>query len=140
MSLWRRNPFVLKYLGAAVHPGDHGIRPDDDDPRRAGLLEFTDDLRWVPAKGEGWRVPIRLIEVESPAPSWRARNDGIVLALPDGETVNVWGRTDGGLLGSMTQAGGAFSPQLTLQIRSELLARGAADASRPRRTETGDIA
>jgi hypothetical protein len=139
MSLWRRNPFGLRYLGAAVYPGDHGIRPDGDDPRRTGLLEFTDHLRWVPEKGEGWRVPIRLIEVESPAPSWRARNPGLVLALPDGETINVYGRTDGGLLGSMTQTGGVFRPQLTAQIRNELLARGAADASRPRRTELGDV-
>ncbi len=135
MSLWRRSSSLPTYLGAAVIPGDHGIGPYVDDKRRVGLLEFTDHLRWVPAEGEGWRVPIRRVEVESPPRSWRDRSEGIVLALPDGAIVNVFGRTDGGLLSSMSQMGGALSPRLTAQIRAELMERGAADTSRPVRTE-----
>ncbi len=126
----------LKYLGASVMPGDHGLRPDDD-KTHIGLLELTDHLRWVPERGEGWRVPIRLVDVESPPLSWRELGAGILLALPDVGRVRVFGRAGGGVLAFATQGGGSLSPRTSADIRRELLARGAADTSGATHTELG---
>lgn len=122
------------YLGASVMPGDDVLGPDENQAH-IGLLVLTDHLQWVPEQGDGWTVPIDQIDVESPPGSWRDAA-GIVLALPDGENVCVFGRIQGGAFGFVTRRG-YVSPPITSDIRRELLTRGATDKSRPTPTEQG---
>lgn len=120
----------LTYLGASVLPGDDIVSPDEN-PTHVGLLVLTDDLRWVPEQGDGWTVPIHLINVETPPLSRRDAGRGIVLVLPERGRVSVFGRIEGGVFSSVTHRGGFVSPPITSEIRRELIARGAADTSRP---------
>ncbi len=122
--------FRIKYIGASVHPGDHGIRAADEptDARRIGLIELTERLRWVPEVGEGWDVPISLVEVRTPPPRGIGLN-GLLLAVPGVGVVRVDGRTSSGIFSLVTQRGPMTDNGATAMLRRDLLRRGAVDSS-----------
>jgi len=67
---------------ARLDIGDHGMGVQRDDPQRVGLIEVTDELRWVPREGADWAVPLADVVVLTPL-RWPNRpSDGVELEIP----------------------------------------------------------
>jgi len=63
--------------------GDHGLGVQREDPARVGLIELTENLRWVPREGEGWTVPIAALTVHTPKSTINRPSKGVQITHPD---------------------------------------------------------
>jgi hypothetical protein len=75
-------PFKMWYTYALLDYGDHGLGHVRRDPKRVGIVELTDRIRWVPDQGEGWAFPLSAITVVSPKAPLGLMFDGLELELP----------------------------------------------------------
>lgn len=131
MRWLRRRSLLVDYVGAMVNPGDHGIKPDPTDKRRVGLLELTENLRWVPESGEGWSFPISEVSILSPPTTNGRRLDRVDLSLPGLGSVRVHATISVGIYPITTSREIGTSVRETDRLRGNLLRRGAIDASAP---------
>ena len=77
-----RKGFRLRSMDATIDFGDHTLDAPGHAGANPGLLELTERLRWVPATGEGWDVPIRAVDVVSPKPPLGLTFHGLLLVIP----------------------------------------------------------
>ena len=124
---------------ALLDLGDHGLAAARNDPRRVGLIELTDRMRWVPQAGEGWDVRIDAIKITSAKGFLGFAYTGVEMELPVLGRLRIRGLGyEPGLIAANDQRihGGAYASG---RLRKQLLRRGAQDCSTPERSEDGDF-
>jgi hypothetical protein len=129
----------LLYVDATLDFGDHALGAPGGGRAKVGLLEVTDRLRWVPATGDGWDVPIRALDVASTKPPLGLAFHGLTLVIPDVGVVRVRATSNTSAVPRVTMAWATADAHATARLRQLLLKRGAADTSGPTRTEVGDV-
>jgi hypothetical protein len=132
-----RKEYQLRSMDATLDFGDHTLGPPGEGAGHLGLLELTDRLRWVPAVGEGWDVPIRAVDVVSTKPPLGLTFHGLLLVVPEIGTVRVRAASTAPLAPRAAMEWAAADARATARLRKQLLKRGAADTSGPIRTEVG---
>jgi hypothetical protein len=132
-----RKAFRLRSMDATLDFGDHTLGAPREGAGNPGLLELTDRLRWVPAAGEGWNVPIRAVDVVSPKPPLGLTFNGLLLVIPRVGVVRVKATSTAPLAPRAAREWAAADARATARLRKQLLKRGAADTSGPIRTEVG---
>lgn len=134
-----RNEYRLRSMDATLDFGDHTLGPPGEGGGHLGLLELTDRLRWVPAVGEGWDVPIRAVDVVSTKPPLGLAFEGLLVVIPEIGIVRVRAASAAPLAPRAAMEWAAADARATAQLRKQLLKRGAADTSGPIRTEVGVV-
>jgi hypothetical protein len=124
-------------MDATLDFGDHTLGPPGPGGGHLGLLELTDRLRWVPATGEGWDVPIRAVDVVSTKPPLGLTFSGVLLVVPGVGVVRVRAASTAPLAPRAAMEWAAADARAAARLRKQLLKRGAADTSGPTRTEVG---
>jgi hypothetical protein len=132
-----RKAFRLRSMAATLDFGDHALGTSGEGGGHLGLVELTDRLRWAPAVGEGWDVPIRAVDVVSPKPPLGLTFHGLLLVVPKVGAVRVRVASSAPLAARAAMDRAAAEARATARLRKQLLKRGAADASGPIRTEVG---
>jgi hypothetical protein len=132
-----RKGFRLRSMEATLDLGDHTLGAPGQGSARAGLIEITERLRWIPATGEGWDVPIRAVDVVSAKPALGLTFHGLLLVIPKTGVVRVRVTSATPLAPRAALEWAAADARATARLRKQLLKRGAADTSGPTRTEVG---
>lgn len=132
-----RKGFRLLSVDATLDFGDHASGAPGQGSGNFGLLELTDRLRWVPASGEGWDVPIRAVDVVSTRPPLGLSFHGLLLVIPEVGVVRVRATSTTPIAPRAAMEWAATDARATALLRKQLLKRGAADTSGPIRTEVG---
>jgi len=130
-----RKGFRLRSMDATLDFGDHTLGAPGQGSANPGVIELTERLRWVPAAGEGWDVPIRAVDVVSPKPPLGLTFHGLLLVVPEVGVVRVRVTSTAPLAPRAAMEWAAADARATAQLRKQLLKRGAADTSGPTRTE-----
>lgn len=73
---------------ATVDRGDHGMGHRRVDPARVGWVDAGATLRWAPASGLGWELPVAELTVTGP-PRWPAGRDGVEVRHPEAGTLRI---------------------------------------------------
>ena len=122
-------PMKMWYTHALLDYGDHGLGAARKDPRRVGIVELSDKIRWVPEAGEGWSFPIPAVVVVTRKAPLGMMFDGLELEVPG--------------IGSLRIRAMNFSPNTPLppadkttgdaratgRLRAQLIRRGAPEAA-----------
>ncbi len=77
------SPHKMWYTHALLDYGDHGLGHARQDPSRVGVIEVTDQIRWVPQQGEGWSFPLSVVTIVTPKAILGLMFNGLELELPN---------------------------------------------------------
>jgi hypothetical protein len=122
-------PFNMWYTYAMLDYGDHALGAARRDPEHVGVIELTDQIKWVPNVGEEWVSPISATTVRTPR--------GFLGLLFDGLELEVFQVGIVRFRATPYEPGVAVPPanrtmgdaRATGKLRKQLIKRGAPEAS-----------
>lgn len=114
---------------AMLDYGDHGLGAVRQDPRRVGIIEVTERLRWVPGEGEGFEVDVRSVKIRSARPWLGMMFDGVELELGGVGSLRIRALGIAPGLAVPVTSRSMGDARASGRLRAELLRRGAIDAS-----------